>query len=296
MRRPLVPGSSVVPLVLLSAALHGAPPGAQPETRVLVEKKTRFQTLLVVEEPARRMRHLCGPGCGYVHGSIRLDQPDLLVPESLRTALVGLAFLAAPPRRVLVLGMGAGLVPRLLAARYPSLRVDVVEIDPEVPPLARRWFGFEDGPRTKVHVADAADFVHEARATWDLVFLDALFGPEVAPRLSGEPFLGDLRRCVSPGGVLVVNLSPPELAAGTPALLRRLMATGLSVRVFPTRGGANWITVASDGPVEVDALLARAKAVEERLGAGYGLGEVLSRATSPPPPEVPGAATPAPPR
>ncbi len=292
MRRPLVP---LVPLLLCSGALHGAPPGTEPETRVLEERKTRFQTLLVVEEPARRMRHLCGPGCGYVHGSIRLDEPDLLVPESLRTALVGLAFLAAPPKRVLVLGMGAGLVPRLLAGRYPSARVDVVEIDPEVPPLARRWFGFRDGPRLKVHVADAADFVEEARATWDLVFLDALFGPEVAPRLSGEPFLRAVRRRVAPGGVLVANLSPPEVAVGTPALLRRLMATGLSVRVFPTPGGASWITVASDGPVEDEALLERAEAVEERLGAGYGLREVLSR-SSPRPPEGPGAATPRPPR
>ena len=258
--------------------------GARGETfqadvpiRVLFTKETRYQTLLVVEDPSRRERHLCGPGCGYVHGTVSLDRPDALVPEYMRTALVGLAFLAAPPRRVLFLGMGAGLLPRFLAARYPAAATDVVEIDPEVPPVARRWFGFRDGPGTRVHVADAADFVRSGRTKWDLVVLDALFGPEVPDHLSRDPFLRDLRRRIAPGGALVANLAPPSFAPGTPALLSRLVSSGLSVTVFPTAKGTNWIAVATEEPVPPAELRIRAGRVEKELEADTPLLEILTR-------------------
>lgn len=263
--------------LLCALGAHGETPPAEAPIRVLFTKETRFQTLLVVEDPSKRERHLCGPGCGYVHGTVSLDRPDVLVPEYMRTALVALAFLAAPPRRALFLGMGAGLLPRFLAARYPDAVTDVVEIDPEVPPVARQWFGFRDGPGTKVHVDDAADFVRRGRGKWDLVVLDALFGPEVPEHLSRDPFLRDLRRRIAPGGALVANLAPESLAPGTPALLSRLVASGLSVTVFPTAKGTNWIAVATREPVPPAELRVRAGRVEKELGADSPLLEILAR-------------------
>lgn len=269
---------SAAALALLLAGVgarsqDGDPPAT---TAVLHETRTPYQSLLVVEDAARRERYLCGPGCGYVHGTLRLDAPEELAMEYMRTALVGLAFLSEAPRRPLFLGMGAGLMPRFVRARFPSARVDVVEVDPEVPPLARRFFGFRDDSRLKVRVADAAEFVARRKGPWDVVFLDALYGPEVPGHLAAEPFLRRLRQRLSRGGVLVANLAPPALAPGTPALLDRLVGAGFSVTVFPTPEGSNWIAVATLVPVADDAVAARARRLDRDLG-GPGLEGILSR-------------------
>lgn len=271
-------GRRAVPALVLLSAWAAAPEstlrGAGPAH--LLEVRTRYQTLLVVEDADRRERYLCGPGCGYVHGTLRLDAPDELAMEYMRTALAGLAFLPRAPRRALFLGMGAGLMPRYLRARLPSARVDVVEIDPEVPPLARRFFRFREDPRLKVHVADAAEFVGREKGPWDLVVLDALYGPEVPAHLAAEPFLRLVRQRLAPGGVLVANLAPPALAPGTPALLDRIAESGFSVTVFPTVEGSNWIAVATLAPSATDAVLERARRLDRDLG-DLGLQAIVSR-------------------
>jgi PAS domain S-box-containing protein len=68
--------------------------------------------------------------------------------------------LAPAPRRALFLGAGGGIGPRAFAAAYPSLeRIDVVDVDPLVLDLARRFFFLaEEGP-IRVHVEDARMFL-----------------------------------------------------------------------------------------------------------------------------------------
>lgn len=61
-----------------------------------------------------------------------------------------------------VIGLGAGLLPMFLHGCLPFIHVEVVELDPVVPDLARDFFGFREDERLKVHVADGIQFAREA--------------------------------------------------------------------------------------------------------------------------------------
>lgn len=140
--------------------------------------------------------------------------------------------LAVPPRRVLVLGIGAGAV--LLQYRRfldPAVLVGV-DLDPVHLELGRRFFGLDDA-RAEIVLADARDWVAEWRgAPFDLVIED-LYG-----HVSGEPeravamtagWARQLARLVAPGGALVVNfISTRELRDSA------LVATAAGRRPWPS--------------------------------------------------------------
>lgn len=263
---------AVASSIALSASVVGA---GGPEARAgdtprvtLALVETPFQVLRVEEDSTHRERVLCDRECSFVQGAMSLAHPSSLVLDYTRSALASLAFLDRSPARVLFLGLGTGSMPRFLAERYPEVRIDVVEIDPAVPPLAERYFRFEPGPRLRVFVADAADFVLGAHDAYDLVVLDACFGPEPPPQLATPAFFRALRTLLAPGGILVANLAPPALAPAVRSLLSRMRGEFPSVEAFLVPNAANLVAIAGGPAPDPGELASRAARLtsERRLG------------------------------
>jgi predicted membrane-bound spermidine synthase len=127
-------------------------------------------------------------------------------------------------RRALLLGLGPGMLAKSLVER--GLEVDVAEIEPAIPELARRFFGLPDAVR--VHSMDARAYLARSRGTWDLIFLDAFAGENVPWYLMTVEGLEAMRARLAPGGLLIINtITRPD--GGSPGLLR--LEAGLS-RVF----------------------------------------------------------------
>jgi ubiquinone/menaquinone biosynthesis C-methylase UbiE len=104
--------------------------------------------------------------------------------------------LPQPPRRVLDLGTGTGLVARLVAARFPDAAVIGVDISERMIEQARRR---TDAPGVSYQVADAEHLPFEEGA-FDLVTLGNMI-----------PFFDELARIVASGGrVLFAFSAGPE--------------------------------------------------------------------------------------
>jgi len=69
--------------------------------------------------------------------------------------VLGLAFVEQP-KRVLIVGLGGGTIPSLLRKHYPKMTIDVVDIDPDVVAVAKKYFGFHEDDAMHVRVADGA--------------------------------------------------------------------------------------------------------------------------------------------
>jgi ubiquinone/menaquinone biosynthesis C-methylase UbiE len=132
------------------------------------------------------------------------SQFDRLAPvwEEMRSAdafapvQAALERLPEPPRRVLDLGTGTGLVARLVAARFPDAAVIGVDISERMIEQARRR---TESARVSYQVADAEHLPFEDRA-FDLVTLGNMI-----------PFFDELARIVASGGrVLFAFSAGPE--------------------------------------------------------------------------------------
>lgn len=118
--------------------------------------------------------------------------------------------------RTLFIGLGGASGPRQFLHDYPTMKIDVVEIDPEVVRLAREFFGFESGARCAVHETDGLTYLERSRRRWDLIVIDAYSterGDLVVPEeLTTPEFFALCSRRLSDDGVVVFNCaaSPDE--------------------------------------------------------------------------------------
>jgi spermidine synthase len=113
------------------------------------------------------------------------------------------AWRAAPAgSRALIVGLGGGLLPQILA----SWKVEsvVVEIDPVVVEVARDYFGFDPG-RSRVVTADGRRFLDSTRERYDYVILDAFAGEMVPAHMLTREMMSIIDERLAPGGVVILN-------------------------------------------------------------------------------------------
>ncbi|HEV8629608.1 MAG TPA: fused MFS/spermidine synthase [Thermoanaerobaculia bacterium] len=229
----------VVALVAV-ALVRGLWPEALP-AGVLYSGITPYQSLEVGDLDERRYL----TSNGMLEGAIITADGE---PGLAYARTVALAALFQPQlRRALFLGMGAANAGTYLQRRLPALEVDYVDIDPQVPRLARRFFGFEDGPQSRVHVADARRFLAASRESWDLVFTDTYIGLAVPFHLTTREFMSEVQRHLAPGGVFGMNLAAGLDDPFSQAIYRTVRDSFPSARAFAARGSSNVVLLAGPG-------------------------------------------------
>ncbi|MCW2971752.1 MAG: Spermine synthase [Thermoleophilia bacterium] len=115
-------------------------------------------------------------------------------------------------QRVLLVGLGSGAAAMRLAELRPDLDIDVVEIDPAVVAVARKWFGYRDSsngnPRITTHVGDGRTWLaaQPDSAEFDAVYIDAYFADSIPFHLTTREFLELVRSHLAPDGIASANL------------------------------------------------------------------------------------------
>jgi spermidine synthase len=149
----------------------------------------------------------------------------------------------------LCIGMGVGIVPMKLAG--DGARVDVIEINPSVVPVAQRFFDF-DPTKVNVIIGDGRQYMNVTTKKYDAVVLDAFLGDSSPSHLMSREAFTAVQRLLKPNGVLVIN-SFGDLAEGkdffVASLDKTLKSVFQSVRIHcEDAGSGNIFFVATDRP------------------------------------------------
>ena len=196
--------------VLISAFVFVSPAQARNLGRVIYEKNSLYQRIFVFQNGSVVALRF-GRRDGNVTQSV-VDLRDMRrhLQEYSRLAFCGLLY-NPEPKKILVLGLGGGVIPREMHYYFPDAEVDVAEIDPEIPKVARRFFRFREDDRLRVHIADGRVFVRRLlRAKpvpkYDMVILDAFNSDYIPFHLMTREFLEEVRGVLAEDGVVVANV------------------------------------------------------------------------------------------
>lgn len=199
----------VAVLVALSAvaqAWHPSGASAQDEgDQTLFERESEYNHVIVTQEGDLRVMHFRRRRVMYRETVLDTSDPHRLVNEYTRLMMAGLIFVPEP-RRILMVGLGGGIVTQTIAHYYPDATIDNVELDPVVVEAARRFFGFRTSGRMRVHVRDGRVWLRSTRQRYDMIILDAYRGGYIPFHLKTREFLELVRDHLTPGGVVVGNL------------------------------------------------------------------------------------------
>jgi hypothetical protein len=147
---------------------------------------------------------------GVAQSYVDLDQPQHL--EFPYAQMLGRVVRMKSAHRVLHLGGGGLMIPRMLHDLRPGTDQLVIERDPELLGLVRMYLPYPDA--IKVELADARDALERADLqAYDLIVSDVFDGASMAATAGTGGFAAAARRALKPDGLLAMNLTDiPPLA------------------------------------------------------------------------------------
>ncbi len=179
-------------------ALQGT---AESDVRVVYEKETAYHRIRVLEQETRRALVFDR----LTQGLMAVGKNDRRPPNYTDGLAFALGVPRTPPRRVVIIGLGAGMLPDLLSRGAPEIVTTSIEIDPEVVKVARDWFAFEPDANDVVLVGDGRRALETKVDGADAILLDAFFAEGVPFHLTTQEFARLCHSKLSPEGVYAAN-------------------------------------------------------------------------------------------
>lgn len=223
LRKGRARGSHVLALLVLGL-VGCARPAPPPDLAALygvaavpaegVEITTGFSTVRIRDEgTVRTLYFVDDDGREVVESRMDLARPGFLEVPYTRCMFASYLFVPQP-RRVLLVGLGAGSMVRFLQHHDPDVEVDALDIDPDIVRIAEEYFGSRPAEGVRFQVADGYQVLRTAERRWDVVFMDAFLKPSmetdstgVPLRLKEVPFYAAVKGHLADGGVVVFNVN-----------------------------------------------------------------------------------------
>jgi spermidine synthase len=194
----------IVGLCLL-LALTGAHAREYQLERVVHREKSMYRNILVAE--GDKYRCMTFGRRAALQTCIDKKHPDQLVMPYAHAMMAG--FIARPTaKRVLIIGLGGGILPMALRKMDPTMTIESVELDPSVIDVAKSHFGYREDPRLLAYANDGRVFLRRqirAGARYDLIFVDAFDLNYIPEHMITQEFIAQLRSALNPGGILAAN-------------------------------------------------------------------------------------------
>ena len=135
-----------------------ASPTPQSKFEILKIIRSPYNHIYVVQNGKEREMWFKGSDGFFLQSRIDENRVNPLVLVYSRMMIASLLFQPAP-ERILIVGLGGGVLSSLLRKWYPKAFIDVVEIDRDVIQVAREFFFVNEDPRYRVINGDGRIFV-----------------------------------------------------------------------------------------------------------------------------------------
>ena len=250
--------------------------------KILHTKDSQYHRIAVVEDDTSRY--------------LRFDssfQSGMYVDDPFKTRFGYSDYLQLPvayrpsTTKVLYIGLGGGSAPKRTWRDFPGMRIDAVELDPEVVSAAYEYFALPRDPRLNVEVQDGRRFLAQNEGPWDVIVVDAFYSDSIPFHLATREFLELVRSRLAPGGLVSANIIGAVRGPDSRlfrSMLRTYRAVFPTVNIHPVldAGGndlqaiRNIILVGGDGAApSKEFLLERWRDVRRRSPGAPDLAEAI---------------------
>jgi len=245
-------------LMVIGAAAAGtlvlSPHSAKAETGeavVLHQSESFYGQIKVVDHEGIRSLLVNGAPQNFVKSGAE----EALFEHTPYAAYLAALYIYRPRiKTMLMIGLGGGTLPSLFS-RYGA-RVDVIEIDPRMEGIARKYFGYDPGAG-RILIGDGRRVMRSLQERYDAFVLDAFSSYDQPAHLFTREMFLEVKGLLKEDGVIGIN-SAGSLKAGSAraskAILKTLQSVFAYTEAFHVEGGdrvGNIIFFASDKPLSL---------------------------------------------
>jgi spermidine synthase len=183
------------------------------------------------------------------------------------------------PQDALLVGLGGASIPKFIQKHFPDVRLDIVEIDPDVVKVCQEWFEFKGTPNTRVIIMDGRMYLKRSTRKYDLLLLDAYAADRVPFHLTTLEFIQLAKSRLKPGGLVASNLWENAVNRFYYAELRTFQEAFPQTYLFRSGDSGNIIVFASLNPDKVlkEDWAGRAAALTAGKDFGFDLSTLIAR-------------------
>ncbi len=109
-------------------------------------------------------------------------------------------------KKALMIGGGVYAFPKDFVRRLPESTIDVVDIDPDIVPIAKEYFHFRDDERIRPIVDDGRIFLNRNTAEYDAIYVDAFNSKVIPHQLTTLEAVEKIHSGLVGDGVVMVNI------------------------------------------------------------------------------------------
>jgi spermidine synthase len=221
-------------VTLMSLAL---PRSASARMKTVYEKDSFYHRIRVEEDHEARYLYFDRT----LQSAMNLDDATALRLTYSRYASLGLAF-RPDAKKLLIIGLGGGSIPKKYHKEFPGMEIDVAEIDPEVVEVAKKYFHFQENKSVRAYAQDGRLFLTRSSQRYDVILVDAYFTDAIPFHLTTREFFRMAERKLAANGIVVINII--GAVTGPRGRITRSVAKTLrdvfpQVYLFPTRRAEN---------------------------------------------------------
>jgi len=169
--------------------------------KTLMQKDTFYHRIRIEEDDEARYMYFDRT----LQSAMTLKDPTALRLIYSRYTSLGFAF-RADAKKMLLIGLGGGSIPKKLNKEFPNMEIDAVEIDPEVIKIAKNHFNIKESKQLRLHAQDGRLFLTRTQSQYDVILLDAYFTDAMPFHLATKEFFELAQRRLTPNGIVVANL------------------------------------------------------------------------------------------
>lgn len=228
---------TVTTLFLVAAVISTIAPTGLAFAKTIFEKDSFYHRIRVEEDEEARYLYFDRT----LQSAMNLDDSTTLRLIYSRYTSLGLAF-RPDAKKVLIIGLGGGSLPKKYQKEFPSVEIDVAEIDPEVIQVAKKYFFLKEGKNLRVHAQDGRLFLTRTAQRYDLILLDAYYTDAIPFHLTTREFFQTAEKKLTPNGIVVVNVIGAVTGPGgriTRSVAKTLREVFPQIYLFPTRKAYN---------------------------------------------------------
>jgi len=169
--------------------------------KTLLQKDTFYHRIRVEEDDEARYMYFDRT----LQSAMTLKDPAALRLVYSRYTSLGLTF-RPDAKRILIIGLGGGSIPKKLNKEFPNLEIDAIELDPEVIKVAKDHFNVKESKNLRLHAQDGRLFLTRTQNQYDIIMLDAYFTDAMPFHLATKQFFELAQKKLTPNGIVVANL------------------------------------------------------------------------------------------
>ena len=169
--------------------------------KTLMQKDTFYHRIRIEEDDEARYMYFDRT----LQSAMTLKDPTALRLIYSRYTSLGFTF-RADAKKMLLIGLGGGSIPKKLNKEFPNMEIDAVELDPEVIKLAKDHFNIKEGKQLRLHAQDGRLFLTRTQTQYDIIMLDAYFTDAMPFHLATKQFFELAQKKLTPNGIIVANL------------------------------------------------------------------------------------------